>query len=110
MSAATQHLTPGAPGGGDAAPGPRQAGRRKRQEEKKPDVSDDLIRAAMEEMQRGDQLTQIAAATRRPASMRLMGSGANGGISMRGSRGGRGGRARGRGRAYGALPPGPVSQ
>lgn len=65
----------------------------------------------MEEMQRSDQLTQIETATRRPASMRLMGSGANGGISMRSpGRGGRGGRERGRGRAYGALPPGPVSQ
>lgn len=98
MSAATGHLGPGATG---AAPAP--APRRRRPVEQKPDESDELIRAAMEEMQRGSQLTLIEAATRRPASMRLMGSGANGGISMRG--GGRGARGRGspRGRARGAL-------
>jgi hypothetical protein len=108
MSAATGHL--GGEGGGEgAAPAPAQ--RRRRPVEEKPDVSDDLIRAAMEEMQRGEQLTAIETATRRPASMRLMGSGANGGISMRGGgRGSRGGGRGGRGRGYGALPPGPVAQ
>lgn len=92
MSAATGHLGGGATG---AAPAP--AARRRPQTEEKPDESDALIRAAMEEMQRGDQLTAIETATRRPASMRLMGSGANGGISMRGGRGR--GSSRGRGRA-----------
>eukprot|EP01043_Picozoa_sp_COSAG02_P035175 COSAG02_NODE_2503_length_8671_cov_20.133108_7_plen_226_part_00 len=93
MSAATEHLGPNTTG---AAPAP--AARRRRPVEEKPDESDELIRAAMEEMQRGDQLTAIETATRRPASMRLLGSGANGGISMRGGRGGRGA-SRGRGRS-----------
>jgi hypothetical protein len=97
MSAATEHLGPSATG---AAPAP--AARRRRPAEEKPDDSDELIRAAMEEMQRGDQLSAIETATRRPASMRLLGSGANGGISMRGGRGGRG-RGSPRGRGRGAL-------
>jgi len=94
MSAATVHLGPSTTGAA-----PARAARRRRPVEEKPDESDELIRAAMEEMQRGDQLTAIETATRRPASMRLLGSGANGGISMRGGRGGRGrGSPRGRGR------------
>ena len=94
MSAATGHL-----GGGAVGATPAPAPRRRAPAQTKPDESDELIRAAMEEMQRGDQLTAIETATRRPASMRLMGSGANGGISMRGGRGGRGrGSPRGRGR------------
>lgn len=98
MSAATEHLGGTAPGAASVPPS-----RRRRPVEKKPDESDELIRAAMEEMQRGDQLTAIETATRRPASMRLLGSGANGGISMRGGRGGRGrASARGRGATRGS--------
>jgi len=86
MASATAHL-----GGGGAAPAPR----RRKPAEVDTTEGDDLVRAAMEEMQRGDQLSAIEAQTRRPAHMRLMGSGRSGGQSMRGrGRGGRGGRGR----------------